>query len=37
MLIKKEGRMPSIAVPWGPEGSLELLLPSDGLFAGAET
>ena len=29
--------MPSIAIPWGPEGTLELLLPSEGLFAGAET
>jgi lactate racemase len=25
-----------IAVPWGPDGSLELVVPADGLFGGAE-
>jgi len=29
--------MPSIEVPWGPNGALELLLPSEGPFAEAET
>ena len=35
-LIQKGGRMPTIEVPWGPDGSLELLLPVTGPFAGAE-
>ena len=28
--------MPTIDMPWGPDGSLELLLPAVGPFAGAE-
>ena len=28
--------MPTIEVPWGPDGSLALSLPTSGPFAGAE-
>jgi hypothetical protein len=35
-LIQLDGRMPPICVPWGPDGSLELVLPTSGPFAGAE-
>ena len=35
-LTKTEGRMPSIDVPWGPDGALALSLPTVGALADAE-
>ena len=35
-LIRTDGRMPTIDVPWGPDGSLGLSLPTSGPFSEAE-